>query len=955
MKFKMKINKPINHLVLTGLIFLWACSDPAGPIIKLSGEWRFACDSTDLGVEHRWYKAQFMDSISLPGSMASNGMGNDISLSTQWVGNIRKPLWYQDPVYAPYVKSDHIQFPFWLQPKKKYTGVAWYQKEVKIPKSWGQKTIVLNLERCHWESGVWVDDQQAGTQNSLATVHRYDLTPFLTPGNHTISIRIDNRIGKIDPGVNSHSVSDHTQTNWNGIIGDIFLEARDQIYFSDIQVYPNVPEKIVTVKGVIVNTGEGSETVQISARAAGKNFEVDLPEKSTELELAPGENTFEMPYDLGGEVFLWDEFTPNVYTIRLQLSGGGTNDERSEVFGLRQVKTANRQLVINGRPAYLRGTLECAIFPKTGYPATDIDAWKKIYKTIQDFGLNHMRFHSWCPPEAAFDAADEMGVYLQVECSSWANQSTTLGDGHPIDQFVWEESKRIVKEYGNHPSFLMMAYGNEPGGAKFNEYLADFVSYWKDNDPRRIYTSAAGWPAIPENSFHNIPQPRIQAWGEGLNSIINAQPPRTNYDWSDKMPADTIPVISHEIGQWCVYPNFKEIAKYTGVLEARNFELFEESLKARQLGDLAEDFLMASGKLQTLCYKADIEAALRTPNQAGFQLLDLHDFPGQGTALVGVLDPFWDEKGYVTSDEYSRFCNTTVPLARIDKRVFTESETLSADIEVSHFGSAPIENAMPAWTLSGESGEKIASGNLPQLDIPLGNAIPLGKVSHRFEGIETPQKLTLEVAVDRFKNSWDLWVYPKTPVKPANPGFRLATSLDASTLTYLQNGGNVLLSLGKGKVSEDKGGEIGVGFSSIFWNTAWTDNQKPHTLGILCDPQHPALKHFPTEYHSNWQWWDAMTHSDVVILDDFSATIKPIVRVIDDWVTNRSLALIFESKIGTGKLLICGVDLTNRMSQRPEARQLLHSLSQYMESKDFDPETALSVDEVKSIIRQGAL
>ena len=165
----------------------------------------------------------------------------------------------------------------------------------------------------------------------------------------------------------------------------------------------------------------------------------------------------------------------------------------------------------------------------------------------------------------------------------------------------------------------------------------------------------------------------------------------------------------------------------------------------------------------------------------------------------------------------------------------------------------------------------------------------------------------------------------------------------------------MLLSLGKGKVSEDKGGEIGVGFSSIFWNTAWTDNQKPHTLGILCDPQHRALKHFPTEYHSNWQWWDAMTHSDVVILDNFSAMIKPIVRVIDDWVTNRSLGLIFESKIGKGKLLICGVDLTNRMNQRPEARQLLYSLSQYMESEDFDPDTTLSADEAKSIIRQGPL
>ena len=951
----MKTCKIIKFLSLAAIAFLLACSDRTQPVIKLSGQWRFAIDSTDIGEQQIWYSNRLADTVSLPGSMASNGKGNDIDLSTKWVGDIRKPLWYEDPNYAPYVKPDDIQFPFWLQPKKKYTGAAWYQKEVNIPKGWEKKVIFLNLERCHWESGVWVGDQKVGSQNSLSTAHRYNLTPFLSPGKHSISIRIDNRVGKIDPGVNSHSVSDHTQTNWNGIIGDIFLEARDRVYFSDIQSYPNAAEKTVTIKGVVTNTTDNSLPVEILAKATGKNFKVDLPIQSLELTAAAGENTFEMKYSLGNEVFLWDEFNPNLYNISLQLTGDEINDEQSEVFGIRQIKSVGRQLAINNRPAYLRGTLECAIFPKTGYPATDVESWKGIYETIQAYGLNHLRFHSWCPPKAAFEAADEMGVYLQVECGSWANQSTTLGDGHPIDKFVWDESKRIVKAYGNHPSFIMMAYGNEPGGDNFSQYLADFVDKWKSEDPRRIYTSAAGWPAIPENDFHNVPQPRIQAWGEGLKSIINAQPPTTDYDWSDRMPADTIPVISHEIGQWCVYPNFKETAKYTGVLEARNFELFEESLKAKHLGDLAGDFLMASGKLQTLCYKADIEAALRTPNQAGFQLLDLHDFPGQGTALVGVLDPFWEDKGYVTSEEYSRFCNTTVPLARIDKRTFMEGGTLVADIQIAHFGPSPIQQATPTWTLRDTSGQTIGSGNLPQKDIPLGNSTTLGKITHQFEEIGQPRKLVLEVAVNGFKNSWDLWAYPKTPSKTSSQAFKHVTSLDAETASYLQNGGKVLLSLGKGKVSADKGGDIGVGFSSIFWNTAWTDNQKPHTLGILCDPLHPALQQFPTEYHSNWQWWDAMAHADVVVLDDFSNIIKPIVRVIDDWVTNRSLGLIFEAKVGNGKLVICGADLKNQMGERPEARQLLHSLAQYMESSDFHPEVELSMDEVKSIMKKNAM
>ena len=365
------------------------------------------------------------------------------------------------------------------------------------------------------------------------------------------------------------------------------------------------------------------------------------------------------------------------------------------------------------------------------------------------------------------------------------------------------------------------------------------------------------------------------------------------------------------------------------------------------MSHLADSFLLASGKLQALCYKADIEAALRTPGFAGFQLLDLHDFPGQGTALVGVLDPFWEEKGYITAEEYSRFCNSTVPLARLVKRIFTEGDTLIADIEVSHFGEKPLEKAEPAWRLiSGTI--TVAEGSLGQRDIPLGNGIILGKISFPFQNGNFPQKMTLEVTVGEFSNSWDIWVYPRNV--SGEPGeVRISQYLDASTLDFLVKGGKVLLSLGRGRVAPGMGGEVGVGFSSIFWNTAWTDNQKPHTLGILCNPAHPALAQFPTEYHSNWQWWDAMSHADAIRMDSFPVELKPVVRIIDDWVTNRRLALIIEAKVGEGSLLISGADLVNNLENRAEARQLRHSLLSYMNSGKFNPETGLEAAEVLKI------
>ena len=138
-------------------------------------------------------------------------------------------------------------------------------------------------------------------------------------------------------------------------------------------------------------------------------------------------------------------------------------DNRAATFGLREISTEGTQFVSTARKIFFRGTLECCIFPLTGHPPTDVESWKRIIRIAKAHGLNLLRFHSYCPPEAAFVAADELGFYYQVE-TCWANQSTTIGDGKPVDQWVYDETARILKAYGNHPSFLLMPYGNEPGG-----------------------------------------------------------------------------------------------------------------------------------------------------------------------------------------------------------------------------------------------------------------------------------------------------------------------------------------------------------------------------------------------------------------------------------------------------------------------------------------------------------
>lgn len=901
---------------------------PASKTLPLAGSWAFRLDPEDQGVQANWFKTRLPDTIKLPGSTDENGFGT---------------------------KTTERE-PHWLNRVYKYVGPAWYQHEVMIPNDWRGQRIVLHLERCHWETRVWVDGQAVGMQDSLCTPHERDLSARLTPGKHRLTIRVDNRI-KCNVGKDAHSVADHTQTNWNGIVGRIELRATASIWIKDLQVYPKLSTKTVQVRATLGNaTGRdlrgsvrfavrerSTATSHASAPIASTRWEGELRDRDTVV-------TVELP--LGNDVKLWDEFSPALYELTASLSSeqaATARHEKTVCFGMREFGTQGTQFTINGRPTFLRGTLECCIFPLTGYPPTDMAHWTRIFRVAKAHGLNHVRFHSWCPPEAAFDAADREGVYLHVETPVW----TVLGSDPTVDAFIYAEADRILQAYGNHPSFCMLCVGNEPSGKNRDQFLTTIVNAWKAKDSRRVYTGTSGWPELAANQYHVLMSRkgplRAHVWGAGLKSRMNALPPCTTADYRDATAGCQLPLVAHEVGQWCVYPNFKEIAKYTGVLRAGNFEIFRDSLQAHHMLDQAEAFLMASGKLQAMLYKEEVEAALRTPGFGGFQLLDLHDFPGQGTALVGVLDPFWDSKGYITADEFHRFCAETVPLARMTKRTWTTGETFAADVEIAHFGPAPIEKAEPTWSLCYADGRQAAAGRLPATTIPLGNCIPLGKIEASLASVSAPAKLVLTVGLEgtTYANTWDVWVYP-ADLKPAAPADVLvAETLDDASLAALTAGKKVLLMPRQATINSD----VPAGFTTIFWNTAWTRRQPPHTLGILCDPKHPALAAFPTESHSNWQWWDLVTKSRPMVLDAFPADFRPIVQVIDDWNTNRKLGLVFEAKLGGGKLLVTSIDLRGSLDDRPVARQMLTSLLTYMASPQFAPIRELSVEQIRGLLR----
>ncbi len=972
----MKHWKLVHIVIGLGLclpaLSLW----PSTNTLDLSGTWRFAMDPEDRGTSEAWYQQTLPEAIQLPGDLVSQGYGDAIHLDTPWMGSLFSRAYFDEPQYAPYREAGNIKVPFWLQPERYYAGAAWYQKTVEIPASWVGKRLQLTLERAHWKTTVWFGERQWGSDLSLGTAHVYDLGTVEESGSNTLTIRVDNsRI--VDIGENSHSISDHTQGNWNGVIGALTLEALPLIALGEVQVYTALKNRMVRVilplKDFRKNptASDANCVIESTIKRVGDNGEIpafvdthhvtpaELQQGFVEIALIPAEDS--------PAVLAWDEFQPNLYEATFQLKTSVPEEHKPACaepqvvqvrFGFREITQKDGQFFINGRKLFFRGTLECAIFPKTGHPPTDIASWRKVFAAVKDHGLNHVRFHSWCPPEAAFEVADVMGVYLQIEASSWPNQSTTLGDGLPVDAWLEQESQRILKTYGNHPSFVLMAAGNEPGGERHGEWLSQWLQRRQTEDPRRFYTSGSGWPVLAENDYHVTPEPRIQHWGEGLKSRINRLPPETVTDYCSFVDQYDVPVISHEIGQWCVYPNFDEISKYTGYLKPENFEIYRDFLEQNHLTHQAHDFLMASGKLQALCYKEDIESALRTPKMGGFQLLDLHDFPGQGTAVVGLLDPFWESKGYITAAEFRRFCGPVVPLAKLEKRIFTVGETLLADLSLAYYTSETLSQATPRWRLLDAAGNTWKTGELAKVDLTEAGYHALGKLELVLEELPTPATYRLEVSVEGadagvYANDWDLWVYPEKPASTVSAQSLLVTSQVGESLwKHLQAGGKAILNLGKDQVREPEDGPVQLGFSTVFWNTAWTGGQAPHTMGILCDPAHPALAEFPTEFHSNWQWWYVIQAASAMVMNDLPTEIKPIVQVVDDWFQARKLALVFEVKVGEGHLMVSSVDLEHATD--PVVRQLRASLENYLLNEDagWGPDlVSIDPEQLKRVLR----
>ena len=938
----MKLRTVISSLVL----FCTSVVTLAQSSLSVSGNWQFQIDQNDIGVNEKWYNKDLKDNILMPGSMTERLKGDDISVKTRWIGSLYDSSFFYNPYMEKYRKEGDMKLPFFLTPDKHYVGIAWYRKLVTVPKQWEGRRIVLYLERPHIETTLWVNGKKAGSRNSLTTAHIYDITSYVRSGKNILAIRIDNHIEGVGVGADSHSVSDQTQGDWNGIVGRMELQSTPTSYIEYLQVYPDIHNK--TAKVVIKLGGiSGNQNLKLNAELFNSSRHQTVTKS---YKLNSDSTTITLP--MGDEVQLWDEFNPSLYKLTAILGNGAV---KQTTFGMREFTIKGRMFYCNGREVMLRGTVENCDFPLTGYAPMDEKSWEHVFRKCRSYGLNHIRFHSYCPPEAAFEAADIIGFYLQPEGPSWPNHGVKLGNGMVIDKYLMKETQRMTDDYGNHPSFCMLACGNEPSG-NWVSWVSKFVDYWKSKDSRRVYTGASvgnGWQWQPRSMYH------VKAGARGLDEW-NRRQPSANDDFRDKIEKYkdieiNEPYISHETGQWCAFPDFDEISQYTGVYKARNFEIFRDLLNENNMETMAHKFLMSSGKLQTLCYKYEIEKTLRTPNYAGFQLLGLNDYSGQGTALVGVLNVFFREKGYCKAEDFTEFCSPIVDLARMPKFTFANDEELNVPVEISNFSATGLNCAKTTYSITDEFGKTYAYGILSTKNIPIGNNISLGSIKEKLNKIDEAIKLTLTVNISSTdgtaKNHWDFWVYPAREKEANTDGIYISDTLDTQAIKTLQNGGRVLLTAA-GKVHY--GNDIVQYYTPVFWNTSWFKMRPPHTTGAYINNCHPIFGEFPTEDWSSLQWWELMNKTQVINFDEFPKDFQPIVQSIDTWFVSRKAGTLFEANVLNGKLIMTSMDITSDLNNRIVARQLKKSIIDYMQSDKFRPEFSTDINIVKDLFEKTA-
>lgn len=964
---------------------LW---DGAYMRILLNGKWHVVLEDGTTG------------QMDLPGTLDENGIGHRDVGANQWhpdavLGNAAGEIDKDAPIATRFTR------------RHTYEGEARISRKITVP-DYGTDRLFVLAERAR-ALRLLVDGEACAVfrQGTLSTPYIFELTGA-APGEHEFTFLSDNSY----PGMPkaaiyySSAATDETQTNWNGILGECSMYTRPQNFIDSLRVYPRAVKKEEKNKAggyvldVCVELAPGAKKVykdakiilQSEALAAG---ELEDTQTLTEIISYSGEGLAEAGTDkeenpktmeiwfrdlpLRENVKLWDEDEGNLYEMAVTLDNGmsaedkgGSTAECRTRFGIRSFgDNGSGRLALNGRAIFLRGEANCAEYPETGHPPMTIPEWKEMLLKYRSYGINFVRFHSHCEPEAAFAAADELGMLLQPELSHW----------DPKDAFGTEESYRyyraelvdLLKTYANHPSFVMLTLGNElQAQDEGRERMRELVRTAKRMDPTRLYANGSNAfygeeGCDPESDFYTSQSCKdvvIRGTFSGMRGYLNENYPSADRTYDEAMAEIRKeyqkPVFSFEVGQFEVLPDFEELESFHGISDPVNLKLIKKRVEERGLLPTWEKYVEATGELSRLAYREEIEAAMRTRELSGISLLGLQDFPGQGTALVGMMNSHLEPKPYdfARPERFRKFFQECRILVKLPHYTYEAGERLIAEVEAANFGKENIEGVF-CWTLAGKKSVS-ENGNCEPAEIKSKNTViatgedteiticrpgsytEVGSLDIPLDFVEKNTALTLKVRIGDSISAYPIWVYRKTtPVCPEN--VYETRAFDMKTREILQNGGRVYLSPDADK--ESLPNSIKTQFTTDFWSVGTFADQEGG-MGQLIDTEHPIFKEFPTDFHTDWQWWIMATKRAVIL----PHPMKTIITEMDSYAFLRPMAQMIEFRCLKGKVLLSTMEL-HKSQQYPEVRALQASIYTYLSGENFEPAEEITEEELSMLVR----
>ena len=804
------------------------------------------------------------------------------------------------------------------------------------------KRLFLEVERSrHLSLRLNGREVPPARERSISTPNVFEVTGLMT-GHDDITFIADNSYPgwPHDAIVFSSAATDETQTNWNGLLGYVRLRIEEPVFLAGVRVYPHGDTVDVCVEIDAQEKGETSLTIASDA--------LEAPVAAPAYVYPGAQDVWLRALPLRGDIRRWDEEEGNLYTLTVAM-GEETRDVR---FGVRDIRAENGILTLNGRRIFLRSEANCAVFPEEGHPPMEVERWREILALYRSYGVNCMRFHSHVPPEAAFTAADEMGMLMQPELSHW-NPETAFESGESY-AYYQAELRQTLRMLANHPSFVMMTFGNELAcGSLGHQRMEQLLAMAHGMDNTRLYACASnphyGWYGSMDSSdFYTsfkLRDTELRATYDRMMGYLNHRYPsaRNSYDQAMVTLRRECgkPVFSFEVGQFEVLPDFREIDEFRGVTRAVNYELIRRQVQESGMLDTWEKQVEATGEMANLCYREEVEAALRTEGYSGISLLGIQDFPGQGTALVGMLNAHLEPKPYdfARPERFRAFFRSVLPLALLEKYTYESSETLSAQVKLANYGKAPLTSRL-TWTLAGEN--RSLSGELDEVTAPAGGLTVLGSIAIPLAGFDRAEKLTLTVRFGGAENTYPVWVYPPVePVCPAN--VHECRSLDDAALAALASGGTVYLAPDSTEKALPQ--SIQAQFTPDFWSVG-TFPAQPGGMGQLIDAEHPVFAGFPTEHYTNWQWWPMAGRRAMIL----PRRMEAIITEMDSYAYLRPMAQLLECRCGGGRLMLSSLGL-HSLRQYPEARALQQAIYDYLAQARPLPAQELTVEEVRALVK----